>query len=245
MDLTDLAATVLRHQRSTPDLIAEALRQAIQLGIFREGQSLRQDEIATQFGVSRIPVREALRQLEVEGLVIFHPNRGAMVSALSPAEIQEICEIRISLETLALQLAIPQLSESDIEQAAALLQATEETTDPMQWAELNWQFHAALYRPANRPRLLNLIKTLHVNIDRYIRFQLQQLDYREHSQAEHHQLLVACREQNIALATEILRQHISSTARQLVDYLQSGQTKPSTGLAARLPNPASLGPTLT
>jgi DNA-binding GntR family transcriptional regulator len=239
MNLTDLAATVLQHQRSTPDLIAEALRQAIQIGIFQAGQSLRQDEIATQFGVSRIPVREALRQLEMEGLVTFHPNRGAMVSILSSAEVQEICEIRISLETLALQLAMPHLGNAALEQAAALLDATEQTADPGQWAALNWQFHAVLYLPAQRPRLLNLMKTLHVNIDRYIRFQLQEPNYREHSQIEHHQLLAACRQQNLPLATAILQQHISNTAHHLVTYLQSAQqAKPALRSGSLLLSPA-------
>lgn len=219
MNLTDLAATVLQHQRSTPDLIAEALRQAIQHGIFREGQSLRQDEIATQFGVSRIPVREALRQLEVEGLVTFHPNRGAMVTVLSPAEAQEIGEIRIALETMALQLAIPQLTNSDLDRAAAYLQETEQATDPTRWAELNWQFHAALYSPAKRPRLLGMIKTLHINVDRYIRLQMQELNYHERSQIEHHQLLAACHKQDVQGAVEILQNHIGWASQVLVAYL--------------------------
>ncbi len=227
MNLNDLAASVLQHQRSTPDLIAEALRQAIQLGIFREGQSLRQDEIATQFGVSRIPVREALRQLEAEGLVNFHPNRGAMVSSLSPTEAQEICEIRLALETMALQLAIPQMTATDLDRAAALLAETDQTSDPMRWPELNWQFHAALYAPADRPRLLGLIKTLHVNVDRYIRLQMKELNYRDRSQVEHHQLLAACQQQEIDRAIEILRLHINQAAEQLVDYLKTGQPQPN------------------
>jgi DNA-binding GntR family transcriptional regulator len=225
MNLTDLAATVLQHQRSTPDLIAEALRQAIQHGLFSEGQSLRQDEIATQFGVSRIPVREALRQLEAEGLVIFHPNRGAMVSILTPTEAQEICEIRIALETMALQLAIPHLSDADLDHAAQLLQDTEQTTEPMRWAELNWQFHSMLYRAASRPRLLSMIRTLHVNVDRYVRLQMQELNYRDRSQAEHYQLLNACRQRDSSAAIQILQQHIGQAAEQLVEYLQGSSSK--------------------
>lgn len=239
MNLTDLAATVLQHQRSTPDLIAEALRQAIQHGLFSEGQSLRQDEIATQFGVSRIPVREALRQLEAEGLVIFHPNRGAMVSSLSPTEAQEICEIRIALETMALQLAIPHISDADLNRAAQLLQETEQITDPIYWADLNWQFHSTLYTAANRPRLLNMIRTLHVNVDRYIRLQMQELNYRDRSQLEHHQLLVACRQQDIPVAIQILQQHIGRAAEQLVEYLQGSQ-----GSSNKMPPESRLKPSV-
>lgn len=220
MNLSDLAANVLQQQRSTPNLIADALREAIVQGIFQEGQSLRQDEIATQFGVSRIPVREALRQLEAEGLVTLYPNRGATVSALSPAEAQEICEIRIALETMAIQLAIPKLTELDLQKAAAILETTEQETDVARWAELNWEFHATLYAPADRPRLLTTIKTLHVNIDRYVRLQMVKMNYLERSQKEHYQLLDACSKQDSKTAVRLLRRHIGAAGEQLVAYLQ-------------------------
>jgi DNA-binding GntR family transcriptional regulator len=227
MNLNDLAANVLQQQRSTPDLIADALREAILRGIFQEGQSLRQDEIAAQFGVSRIPVREALRQLEAEGLVTLHLNRGAVVSVLSPAEAQEIFEIRIALETTAIQLAIPKLTESDLEKAAMILKATDQTTDAAQWAKLNWEFHAMLYTPSERPRLLGMIKTLHVNIDRYVRLQMEKMDYLEKSQKEHYQLLEACRQQDTKATVKLLKQHINTAGEQLVAYLQQNVSKKS------------------
>lgn len=219
MDLSDLAANVLQQQRSTPDLIADALRKAILRGLFQSGQSLRQDEIATQFGVSRIPVREALRQLEAEGLVTLYPNRGATVSALSPAEIQEICEIRIALETTVIQLAIPQMATSDLQKAKTILEMTQET-EASRWAELNWEFHATLYTPANRPRLLSLIKTLHINIDRYVRLQIIKTNTLERSQQEHYQLLDACQQQDTKAAVKLLRRHIEAVGEKLVVYLQ-------------------------
>jgi len=220
MNLNDLAANVLQQQRSTPDLIADALREAILRGIFQEGQSLRQDEIATQFGVSRIPVREALKQLEAEGLVTLHLNRGAMVSVLTAAEAQEICEIRSALEVKAMQLAIPKLSESDIEKAAVILETTDQTTDVGMVAKLNWEFHATLYATAERPRLLSIIKSLHVNCDRYVRVQMAQMDYHERSQKEHYQLLDACRQRDIKAAVRLLKRHIDTAGEQLVTYLQ-------------------------
>ncbi len=219
MKLSDLAANVLQ-QRSTPDLIADTLREAILRGIFQPGQSLRQDEIAVQFGVSRIPIREALRQLEAEGLVTLHLNRGATVSVLSAAEIQELCEIRTALETTALQLAIPQLTESDLEKATVLLEATNQTADAGLWVKLNWEFHATLYTPAARPRLLTMLKTLHVNIDRYVRLQMEKMNYLEHSQKEHYQLLAACRQQDAQAAVMILERHINAVREKLVEHLQ-------------------------
>lgn len=218
MNLHELAANI--QQRSTPDLIADALREAILQGIFQEGQSLRQDEIATQFGVSRIPVREALKQLEAEGLVTLHLNRGAMVSVLTDVEAQEICEIRSALEVKAMQLAIPKLKEADLAKAAVILEATDQATDAGTLAKLNWEFHATLYATAERPRLLTLIKTLHVNCDRYVRVQLAQTDYQDLSQKEHYQILAACQTQDSKAAIRLLKRHIDTAGEQLVAYLQ-------------------------
>jgi DNA-binding GntR family transcriptional regulator len=221
MNLNDLAANVLQQQRSTPDLIADALRQAILHGLFQGGQSLRQDEIATKFGVSRIPVREALRQLEAEGLVVFQPNRGATVTTVSPQEAQEIYEIRLALETMALQLAIPQFTDTNLQHLSDILAITDQTEDAGRWAELNWEFHAALYTPANRPRLLNMIKTLYANVDRYVYVQLKDSDYRDRTQKEHQLLLDYCKRGDSEGATALLQQHIRVAGEQLVGYLTS------------------------
>lgn len=219
MNLNELAANVLQQQRSTPDLIADALREAIIQGIFAEEQSLRQDEIAKQFGVSRIPVREALRQLEAEGLVKFYNNRGAVVSGLSPREAQEICEIRVVLETMAIKLAIPNLQELDLEKAQSILDITGTETDIARLGKLNWEFHSILYAPAKRTRLLGMINNLHVSIERYVRLQMAKMNYLERSQKEHHLLLDACRNKDASTAVKLLKRHINAAAKELMAYL--------------------------
>ncbi|MDJ0798193.1 MAG: GntR family transcriptional regulator [Calothrix sp. MO_167.B12] len=219
MGLSELAANVLPQQRSTPDLIADALREAIIQGILQPGESLRQDEIAKQFGVSRIPVREALRQLEVEGLVNFYAHRGAVVSALSPAEVEEIGEIRVALETTAIKLAIPNLTEFDLEKAQYILDTTVTETDVARLGELNWEFHTTLYSPANRPRLLGIIKNLHMNIERYVRLQMTNMNYAPLSHKEHEQLLNACRQKDTSTAVRLLKRHIGTATKELVKYL--------------------------
>src|SRR5690242_14507051 len=88
----------VRRYRTTPDLIADALREEIQRGTPGPGEALRQEEVAARFSVSRIPVREALRQLEAEGLVVVYPNRGAYVAQLSAQELREITDLRVLLE---------------------------------------------------------------------------------------------------------------------------------------------------
>ena len=225
MNLSGLAANVLQQQRSTPDLIADALREAIIQGIFAAEQSLRQDEIAKQFGVSRIPVREALRQLEAEGLVKFYNNRGAVVSGLSLREAQEICEIRIALETMAIKFAIPNLQEVDFDKAQSILDATAKETDITRLGKLNWEFHSTLYAPAKRTRLLNMINNLHVSIERYVRLQMTKINYLERSHKEHYLLLDAYRNKDTSAAVRLLKRHINGAGKELMNYLKENKCK--------------------
>jgi len=154
MNLSELAAQAMRTHRTTPSLVAEVLREAILRGVLKGGQPLPQDELAARFGLSRIPIREALRQLEGEGLVTVYPHRGAVVSELSGEELQEMCEIRIALETAAVRLAIPHLDGETLSRAEAILTATDRETDVVaHWSKNNWTFHSTLYMPAHRPRL--------------------------------------------------------------------------------------------
>ena len=143
---------------SAPDVVRDGLRKAIFDGDLVAGTQLRQDEIASRFGTSRIPVREALRQLESEGLVTLHPNRGAAVSSVSLEDVLELLEIRIGLECRALKLAIPNMVGSDFDFAAEILRGYDEEPEPQKWGEMNWRFHETLYAPCHRPKLLSMIE---------------------------------------------------------------------------------------
>ena len=204
----------------TTEAIATALRNDILQGVLQSNAPLRQDEIAARFGISKIPVREALQQLKAEGLVTFYPNRGAVVSALSSAEVDEIYAMRIALETLALQRAIPHLTIADLTRAEALLQTLDQEVQVARWGELNWEFHALLYRPANLPRVLSWVATLHTNVARYMALYLAGMDYQAISQQEHRAILAACRQGQVELATDLLRQHLQSAADHLGAFLQ-------------------------
>lgn len=206
--------------RSTPLLVADVLRQAILRGILTAGQQLRQDEIARELGVSHIPVREALRQLEAEGLVRLRPYRGFEVSELSPEEVEELYEIRIPLECQALRLALPHLTEEDVRKAEQVLDAIDAADDPSVWSELNTEFHAVLYAPSRRQRLLNLIRTLRTNVDRYLRLYISVMQRKQFSQREHRRILDAVRKRDEAEALRALEEHLDIACRMLVDYLR-------------------------
>ncbi len=220
MGLEEIAARASGQFRTTQSMVASGLRDAILSGVLAEGQPLRQAEIAESFGVSRSPVREALRQLEGEGMVSFIPHRGAVVSEISHHEVEEITELRVALETMAMRKAIPLLEDDDLERAEEVLRRIDREEDLITyWSELNWRFHATLFAPAERPRLLALIKAQHDAFERYIRMHLALSDY-EKPQKEHYELLDLCRKKDTEAALNLLAKHIDDTGALLVTYIK-------------------------
>ncbi|MGB1287042.1 MAG: GntR family transcriptional regulator [Aggregatilineales bacterium] len=206
---------------ATPEKVAHHLRQAILRGEIQSHAPLRQDKIAAELGVSKIPIREALSELKSEGLVTFKANRGAFVTAISAVDARELYLIRLNLETLALKSAIPNLTKVDIARAKSALLMIDAEDNAQKWAELNWDFHAALYDPAQMPHLLALIKTLHINVGRYIVLYLDKMSFQQKSQSEHHAILDACLDGNTALAIKHLHEHLTDASVALQTYLTS------------------------
>lgn len=204
---------------NTPDFIANALRNAILQGRYKANQPLRQDRIAEELGVSKIPLREALVQLKAEGLVKFLPKRGAVVSELSAAEMVEIYAMRIALESLAIEKAIPKLSKADLIRSQSVLEIIDSERDKGEWGELNWEFHATLYQAAQLPLLLNTIQSLHNNVARYLIIYLDRLSASDISQKEHWALLQACRDKDTIGAVTILKGHLQQASDRLATYL--------------------------
>lgn len=204
---------------NTPDIVAQQLRQAILRGQLKSQEPLRQDKLASDLGVSKIPVREALAQLKAEGLVRYKSNRGAFVTSLSPKEAKEIYLMRMSLETMALEHAIPKLTQTDLARAQSALMVIDVEDNPAKWAELNWEFHSALYQSADMPHLLSTLEMLHINVGRYLVLYLDSLAFQQKSQAEHYQLLEACRSKNTEEAVQLLKAHLSDASTSLEAYL--------------------------
>ena len=225
MMLTDLLPPGLSPVRSAPDLIAGVLREAIAASRLSAGQPLRQAELAAQLGVSRIPLREALRQLEAEGLVRHNPNRGAVVAELSWQETVEIGEMRVALESLALRQAVAAMDTGAAERAAACLDEAEATDDGGRLSELNHRFHMTLYGAAGRPLLLDAIERLHTNVNRYMRLILGDLGHQRTSHSEHRLLLEACRTGDGKAGERILAGHISAATDLLVDHLRNAERR--------------------
>ncbi|MGY2489028.1 GntR family transcriptional regulator [Cupriavidus sp. CP313] len=193
------------------DAITNTLRNLIFSGSLGIGIQLKQQALAKRFGVSRIPVREALKRLEAEGLVEHTPHQGSIVAPRSIPEVIEALDIRIALETRALSLAIPNISVRDYEEASEIIDKYDGSGSPAEWAELNLQFHMALYRPCQRPRLLRMIEETERGIGLHLRA-IQSLRLgRESSQEEHRLILDACMTRDVSKAVELLARHIEHT----------------------------------
>lgn len=207
-------------RKSIPDIIAEALKEAILTGEFKEGQALKQEEIASMFHASLIPVREALRTLEVQGIVTFKNNKGAFVTNLSVDEVREIFEIRTMLESGAMELAVNNMTENELKKAEAVLDRMDDETDGKNLSQLNWQFHSIIYAASGRKKLIEMIAPLHTNVERYMMLYLVDMKYHSTSQNEHRSILEACRNKNGKLASDILKVHLGFASEHLTEYLE-------------------------
>lgn len=204
--------------RTLSSAIAEQLRQAILSGTFAAGAQLRQDALAAQYQVSRIPVREALFQLEAEGLVQIAPHKGAIVSTFSRAEVDDVFDLRVLLEPRLLRSSVPHLSDADFDDIArwdAAFAAAIAEQDMARWGELNARFHQALYRHAAQPRTLAIVQQLLQSSERYTRIQLNRAAALTRAEREHRRLLQLCRAGQVDAACLHLATHIESVRKDL------------------------------
>lgn len=199
------------------------LRRRILSGVVAAGEALRQDALAREFGISRIPIREAFRQLAAEGLVTLHPHRGAVVTALSALDIAELFDLRAMLEPDLIRRAVPQLTESDFTRAEMLLAdyaAAIAKGDTEAYGELNREYHLSLYRASGRNQTLELVRVLLANTDRYTRVQLAMSDgATARAKREHAALLEFCRAGDAENAARLTLEHVLAVRHDLLRLL--------------------------
>jgi len=205
---------------TTSTKIYQQLKSRILNNELQASQPIRQDKIADQFEVSKIPVREALRQLESDGLVVFKPRRGAFVTELNEEDIIENLEIRTALETHALKLAIPNMTRADFVLAEKILTEYQAVDDIERWSELNGQFHHCLYAPCSLPKLITMIENIKDRTKSFMRLKITQVSGLTRPHSEHIAILDACKESNIALAVTLLQQHIDCTKREVIAHFR-------------------------
>lgn len=258
MNLDTYAAKLPINSPTMTSSVARLLRQAILEGALPGGSVIRQEEVARKFGVSRVPIREALLKLEGEGLVETQPRRGVVVTMLSTDDFEEILEMRFALESLAIERAAQrftpehaQAAMAVVEQARAILKGKRNLDLAREfesrWGELNWSFHRRLYEPAGRPRLLATIENLQQLFARHLRMHIALRDPRSQPSPrslrqdtaanlqewagvldEHEQMVLACSRHDGAAAVKVLKHHISDHGRELVRRLRESSQPAAT-----------------
>jgi DNA-binding GntR family transcriptional regulator len=210
--------------------VAEGLRDGILSGDYPPGTRIRQEDVAERFGASRVPVREALRILESDGLVTLVANTGAWVSQLTLAECEEVYQMRERLEPLLLRYAAPTLDAAAIDRLAALAAEMEAADDVEAFLRLDREFHLGSYRGAVTGQLGDLIEKLWNTTQPYRRAytRLADPDARRIIHDEHHLLVSALRDGDVAEAEQVLATHIRRTRRQLArhpELFDEGETR--------------------
>lgn len=206
-------AAAVRERRTTQELVFEFLRDAILSGRLSGGSRLVQDKLAADLNVSRVPVREALLQLEAEGFVRMEAHRGASVVWLSPEEVAEIFEIRIILVSAAVRKTVPLLSDEQIERLGRIAVAQSSETDMAARVRLNYDFYDALLEPLGRPRWRTMMDKLEREVERF----LQPID-RPH--LGHIAFVEACRQRDGEAAVGLIGDHLAHVGERAVARLR-------------------------
>lgn len=218
-----LLSTVLGSEQVPPHLarsvIEERLRSAILDGRLPPGTALRQQELAGLFGVSRMPVREALRQLEAQSLLQVVMHKGAVVAPLIGEDAVDTYALRVILETEALRQSIPLLDAHDIAQARGYIQQLETETRHAEIGRLNRLFHMSLYSKAHNQKLLRMIEVELNEEERFLRFHLSSMGLGKLTQDDHIALVDAASDKLVEDAVRLLEAHLNNAARTIRKYL--------------------------
>ncbi|WP_031214956.1 GntR family transcriptional regulator [Marinomonas profundimaris] len=213
-------------RQSLPDVIVADLRQRILSGDLAEGELIRQELLAEEYDVSRMPIREALKRLDAEGLVVFTNNRGATVTLHTLDEIAEIFDVRMLLEVDLFTRAIPLMQAAHFTECEQLLkdmEASYQAGDVAAWGPLNARYHNVLYAAAGRKLTSNLLERASLQSNRYVSLHIDQLKNAAHAQQDHSELLSLARQGDINGAAEKLRSHIESTKLQVLEWIAAAR----------------------
>ncbi len=197
-------------RRTASDDVADALRDAIVSGQLGDNEELNQVELARHFGVSRVPVREALRRLEAEGLVVAEAHRRVVVQGLTPDRVAEIFEIRALLEGFMLERSAPNLTAGDFQALGRVIDKMDAVKDHGKWLALNHDFHNGLLARSDTPTAVSVVERLSHQVERYLR-RSGGVERNQEVGREHRAVLEAVESGDTEKAVELLREHILAT----------------------------------
>ncbi len=202
--------------------ISRSLAERIIAGQLAPGERLRQDYIAEEFGASHVPVREAFRRLEAQGLAVSEPRKGVRVAGFDLSEVKEVAAMRAALEGLALRHAAPRLTPAILAAAEAATKAGDESRDVREWEAANRRFHRLILEPCAMPRLLATIDDLHAASARFL-FVAWQSTWEARTDHDHRAILAALRKGDTDTACATLSRHVQWVGRRSVSAPGEGR----------------------
>lgn len=206
------------------DVVFNTLRQAILKGELKPGERLMEIALAEKLGVSRTPIREAMRKLELEGLVVMIPRRGAQVANITEKDLNDVLEVRIALENVAIEKACTRMSKEDMGRlwlAAKEFERTMAEGNLVRLAEADVEFHEIIYRASDNKRLNQVLNNLREQIYRYRVEYLKEEETRNVLVKEHEELTKAIRERDVKKAQEISFRHIENQRRAIIQSIEA------------------------
>lgn len=210
-------APQLIRRRTTSDDVADALREAILQGFFKDGEELNQVAIAKHYGVSRVPLREALRQLQAEGLVAARAHQRTVVVGLTLDRVLEVIDIRIMLEGYLLERALPNITPELIADLRKICDEMEHVTDHAEWLQRNREFHEKLYTPSGATFTLEMSGQLSGRVERYLYMWSDAgVERSLEAGAEHRRILQAIADGDVRRAKLELEVHIMHTRENII-----------------------------
>ena len=205
------------------DVVFNTLREAILKGELKPGERLMELQLAAKLGVSRTPIREAIRKLELEGLVLMIPRKGAEVAEITIKDLEDVLEVRAALEELAVCDACENITEEQIlalKEAADNFQAALESDDLVKCAETDMAFHEIIYSATNNKRLLQILNNLREQMYRYRMEYVKDIRQRSNLVEEHRELLDAISSRDSIKAKELMKTHLLNQQQEVINNIQ-------------------------
>jgi DNA-binding GntR family transcriptional regulator len=199
--------------QTTSSAVTQLLRQSLDRGRWASGAPLRQEEIAAELGVSRVPVREALFQLQAEGLVRMVPNKGMYVRTATAADLREWFRLRRLIESDVLEEAVPLHTAATINRVETVQAALDKAHAVADWIAGDREFHEALYAPAQRAESMTIVRRLRYLVDRFYFTKMKPGARAQDWHDEHHALVRAVRKRDAKAAVKVLQAHLAATER--------------------------------
>ncbi len=205
------------------DVVFNTLREAILRGDLNPGERLMEKQLAETMGVSRTPIREAIRKLELEGLVVMIPRKGAQVAEITEKDIQDVLEVRAALEALAVRLACEKMKEEELEDLRRVMeefrQAAKEE-DVYGMVEKDVEFHDIIFKSTKNEKLMQIVNNLREQIYRFRVAYLKRFNYYKVIQEEHEEILRVIEEKRVEEAERVATIHIQNQEKAVIQLIQ-------------------------